>query len=312
MRSLSSLLFPLAALVASACPAVAQFATKVRQFPRNPGHSIQGMCITPGGYLIQAYNFGQCRIFDLNSENDTPIAEFPLASAGKGNHANAVSMSDTHYRRNELPLIYVTGGQPSDGVMECHVENILKTDTGYQAERIQRISLSAEFAWDMKPESKYRSDDGFYKIWGAPTFIVDSQEQCLYIFSAIYRTTKPYAQFKAENRYIVTKLRLPDVSEGDVTLTRHDVIDQIVYDFDVFITQSGCVRESKIYYTFGFGRDQASLESSQLRVYDLRTRAISRGIDLTEEIPEELESCAFYKDKLYVMTQLGNLYRIDL
>jgi hypothetical protein len=308
MRSLLSL-FALLLLVQTAS---AQSSTLVREFPRFPKHSIQGMVITSSGLLIQGYNYGQARIFDLNRESNEAIAEFPLGSAGRGNHANAISQSRTYYQGNDIPLLYVSGGQPNDGVLQCHVENIVKTDTGYRAEEVQRITLTNEFVWDMQPTSSYRDVDGFYRIWGAPSFQVDVEEGCLWVFSAIYRTTKAFAQFKDQNRYVVTKLRLPDVSEGNVTLSRKDVLDQIAYDFDVFVTQSGCVHEGKIYYTFGFGRDRASMESSHIRVYDLKTREIVRRLDFTEEIPEEFESCCFYQGELYAVTQKGRLYKIHL
>lgn len=287
-----------------------ELAVKVRQFPRFASHSIQGMCITKEGYLIQAYDGGQCRIYDLNQESSVPVAEFPLASVGKDNHANAISLSDTPYEGAEFPLIYVTGGQPTNGLMECHVEAIVKNDGQYRAKRVQRIVLSDEFVWDMKPSSSSKTSDGFQKIWGSPTWLFDGKKRCLYVFSAIYRTTLAYSPFKGENRYVVTKLRLPEVTEGDVTLTRKDVQEQSLYDFDAFITQSGCVEGSEIYYTFGFGRDRASQVSSQLRVYDLEARRITGAVDLAAAIPEELESCDFYKGSLFVMTQKGNLFKV--
>ncbi len=311
MKSLLSCVLLLAA-VAAASATTTPSVTLVREFPRFPGHSIQGMTITAGGLLIQGYNLGQCRIFDLNRESNDPIAEFPLGSAGKDNHANAISMSRTHHAGNEIPLLYVTGGQPTNGMMECHVENIVKTGTGYRAERVQRISLAPEFAWDMQTGSSYETADGFQKIWGAPSFLVDADAGCLWVFSARYRTTKAYLKHKENNRYIATKLRLPAVSEGDVVLTRKDVLDQIVYEFDVLATQSGCIEQGKLYYTFGFGRDRASMESSQIRVYDLRSRELVRRIDLAEEIPEEFESCVFYRNEFYAMTQKGRLYKIKL
>lgn len=311
MRSPGHIAVLLLASAFSTLPLAGQVATKVRNFPVNPGHSLQGMVITNDGFLIQAYNHGQCRIFDLNAESSEPIAAFPFGSAGKDNHANAVSLGDV-YRGGAFPLLYVTGGQPSSGVMECHVENILKKGGAYRAERVQRITLSRDFAWDMQPGSSCKDAEGFHKIWGAPTWLVDSREHCLYVFSAVYRTTLAYARFEKDNAYVVTKLRLPAVAEGDVVLTRRDVLDQFLYDFDVFVTQSGCVQDSEIYYTFGFGRTRASRESSQVRAYNLRTRTISRRIDLAEEIPEELEACAFYRGELHVMTQKGNLYKIHL
>lgn len=301
----------LALWLVSAAATTGALVTKVRQFPRMPGSSVQGMAITDDGLLVQAYDGGQCRIFDLKAEGNAPVAAFPFASAGKDNHANAVSLSDTRHEGGWLPLLYVTGGQPANGRMECHVENIRKEGSFYRAERVQRITLSADFAWDMQPGSAYREADGFCRIWGAPTWLVDSQANCLYVFSAIYRTTRAYAQFASVNRYVVTKLRLPALSEGDVTLTRRDVLDQVLYDFDVRVTQSGTVRGGEIYYVFGFGRDQASGESSQLRIYNLRTREISGRIDLATAIPEELEGCAFYRGELHVVTQTGGFYKVN-
>jgi hypothetical protein len=299
-------------LASAASSSFAQSSRLMREFPRFPGHSIQGMAITESGLLIQGYNFGQCRIFDLNRESNEPIAEFPLGSAGKGNHANAVSISRTHHRGNEIPLLYITGGQPADGIMECHVENIVKTDAGYRAEQVQRITLAPEFQWGMDAAVGYQTADGFQRIWGAPSFLVDADAGCLWVFSARYRTTKPYLKHKEENRYIATKLRLPAVGEGDVMLTRQDVLDQIVYEFDALATQSGCVKDGKLYYTFGFGRDRASMESSQLRVFDFKHRYLTLRADFAETIPEEFESCAFYRDEFYAMTQEGRLYRIAL
>jgi hypothetical protein len=302
---------PLLAFTLASLAAAAPVAVKVRQFVKQPGDSVQGMAITADGHLLQGGDGGQCRVYDLNSPADTPIAEFRFASAGRDNHANALSLGD-YYQGGAFPLVYVTGGQPASGVMECHVENIRRTGRGYAAERVQRITLAAEFAWDMKPESPYRTADGFYQIWGAPSWLIDSRAKCLYTFSAVYRTTAPYAKYQAGNRYIVTKLRLPAVSEGDVTLTRQDVLAQTVCDFDVFITQSGCVHEGELYYAFGFGRARGQIGESQMRAYDLETGRITRRFDLTEEIPEELEACSFYQGELYVVTQNASLYKIRL
>lgn len=308
MRLLASMT---AALLLEFAPVAAQVAVKVRQFAKDPGDSIQGMAITADGHLIQGGDGGWCRVYDLNRPDDTPVAEFLFASAGRDNHANSLSLGDC-YRGSAYPLIYLSGGQPANGIMECHVENIVTTDAGYRAERVQRITLAREFAWDMSPASQYKTPDGFYKIWGAPTWLADVREKCLYTFSAIYRTTAPYAKHQVENRYVVTKLRLPGPAEGDVTLTRRDVLDQIVYAFDVFITQSGCVADGKIFYAFGYGRPRGQVGESHIRVYDLKTREIVHRIDLADEIPEELENVAFWNGELYTTTQKGNLYKINL
>jgi hypothetical protein len=285
---------------------------KIRNFPKFAGHSIQGMGITADGHLIQGYNHGFCRIYDLKRDEPVPVAEFAFGSSGKDNHANAVALGAKPAEGSDFPLVYVTGGQPANGLMECHVERIGKKDGIFHAERIQKISLAPGFAWDMKPSSVSKTADGFQKIWGAPSWLVDEEGGCIYIFSAIYRTTAAYAAFGDVNRYVVTKLRLPGVAEGDVTLERKDVLDQTTYDFDAFITQSGCLEGSAIYYTFGFGRGRGSRESSQLRIYDLEARTITGSLDLAEAIPEELEGCDFHQGKLLVMTQKGNLFEVEL
>src|SRR5690606_34315288 len=125
--------------------------TKVRTFPRMKEHSIQGMGITADGYLIQGYDRGLCRIYDLKKEKERPIAEFPFGSAGKDNHANAIALGEGRAEGSDFPLVYVTGGQPANGIMECHVEFIGGSGGGYHARRIQRIVLSPDFSWDMKP-----------------------------------------------------------------------------------------------------------------------------------------------------------------
>jgi hypothetical protein len=311
MKSAPMILATLALFYSPACVAD-EVAVKLRQFPRVPEHSIQGMCITEGGLLIQGYDGGLCRIYDLNKTDDNaPVAEFRFGSAGKNNHANALSLGTILHDGEEIPRIYVTGGQPSNGMMECHVEVIRKDGGTYRAKRVQRISLASEFAWDMAPSSSPRTNDGFVKIWGAPSWLVDEKSGALYIFSAIYRTLPKFSAHRQQNRYIVTKLRLPDVSEGDITLTRKDVIEQKEFPFDAFVTQSGYLAGREIYYTFGFGRASSSLASSQIRAYDLDSGRISRSIDLEKAIPEELESCAFYKGNFHVMTQKGNLYQIQ-
>ncbi len=300
------------AALALSCVAAAQTVTKVMTIPTYPKHSIQGMVITADGYLVQCHDQGYCRIYDFKAKNPEPLADFRLGSSGTGNHANAASLSSTYYKGNkDFPLLYVTGGVAS-GPMVCHVENIVKDGSSYSARQVQAITLADEFRWDMAPASHYKTDDGFYKIWGFPSWLVDNEEKCLYVFSAIYRTTLPYARHKEQNRYVATKMRLPDVSEGDVVLTRADVLDQILYDFDVFITQSGCIKDSKIFYTFGFGKPRESLKSSQMRVFDIKQRKIVQSLDLAEAIPEELEACSFYKGDLYVMTVKGNVYKIGL
>lgn len=290
--------------------------------------SAQGMSIY-GDYVFQLYHTGYCAVYDLGERRSAPLAFFPLASVNEGvpskdyiNHANQCMFSTLHVGDNDLPLLYVTTGNgigaDEDGFFyRCAVENIrlMRDDSGAviggSSELIQTYSYLAG------DEEKY----GWCPpCFGCPAWFVDSEKGFLYIFSAKYRTTKEYAQFAAENRYIITKFCLHPPQEGGlIRLGAEDILQQFSVPFDVFFTQGGMLHDDKIFYTFGFGNETYP---DALHVYDLREKKLLAKMDLSDSVlkGEEIECCSFYGDelicntnvqpvKLYSLGKLTEIYR---
>lgn len=279
--------------------------------------SAQGMAIY-GNEAFVLYHTGVCSVYDLITRSEIPIASFRLASYNEGfptsqyiNHANQSMFSNKYYRKNKIPLLYITtgndGGEDEDGFFyRCAVENVIKENdkTGnitFTSELLQIISYKNIGIENTKWEAP---------CWGAPAFFVDSEKDLLYIFSARYRTTKAFSEFYSKNAYIITKFRLPDVDgEKNVILTASDIIDQFTASFDIPFTQGGTLYRDKIYYTFGFGNDDYPVG---IRIYDLDSKCLKERIDLSHSVfaNEEIECCAFYKSNLLCNTNSGNIYVI--
>ena len=282
--------------------------------------SAQGMAIHEDLAFI-LYHTGYCAVCDLETRSGSPLAVFPLGSANEGvpspayiNHANQCMFSTLHYQGNPLPLLYVTtgnmgGGDENGFYYRCAVENILlKKDgtgrcTGAESRLVQTISYSNE---------NLEKTGWLSPCWGCPAWFVDSEKGRIYLFSAKYRTTRDYLQFREDNRYIITEFIMPQPEEGTfVRLTAADIIDQFTAPFDILFTQGGTLAGGKIYYTFGFGDTQYP---NGLRVYDLAERRLCAEMDLSGSVlgREEIECCAFYKGSLLCNTNAENAGIYDL
>ena len=110
------------------------------------------------------------------------------------------------------------------------------------------------------------------------------------------------------------------LSEGnEIRLDVNDIEDQVVFPFDTWFTQAGCVHDGKIYYCFGLGIQDPS-RPSRIRVYDTDTRTISARYELQDQIPNEMEDIAIVGDWMYVNTNTNpektdrkpSIYRVSL
>lgn len=268
--------------------------------------SVQGFAVHEGlGFVL--YHTGICAVYDLDARDAKPISVFQLGSYNDGtpdvrytNHANDAmfgSMADGE----KFPLLYVTAGNSGDSdekgyLAYCAVERIVEKNGHFSSETVQRI---------------YYKNDGIentpYKTpgWGWPASLVDAVGGWYYLFSARYRTKREFSL--ADNEYIVTKFRLPDPAAGDVTLYPVDIVDQFTLPFNAYITQGGTLKDGKIFYTFGFGREEYP---DALRVVDLKTKKYILCEDLSHTPfgNTEVECCAFYGDRLLINTQDGKIY----
>lgn len=268
--------------------------------------SVQGFAVH-GDTAFVLYHSGLAAAYDLVSRDKAPLGVFRLGSYSRckedkryDNHANDAMFGGT-LPGEEFPLLYVTAGNSGDSdekgfIAYCAVEQIRRVNGVYSAETVQRI---------------YYRNDGIENTsfdtpgWGWPASLVDSAGGWFYFFSARYRTKREMA--RPDNVYIVTKFKLPDPTVGDVTLTAADILDQYVLPFNAFATQGGTIYEGKLYYMFGFGREDTP---DKMNVIDLEKREYALCEDLSGAIfaNEEVECCAFYRGKLLVNTQAEKIY----
>ena len=271
--------------------------TKIIKFSKGTvKNSVQGMSVWQDR-LFQLYHTGDCNVYDLATGSPEPIATFRLGSASTANHANSCNFSTLHYRGNPIPLLYVVDGN-SGNVMKCSIENITEKDGVYTSECIGTIELD---------QSGFERA-GYMPYWGWPSWLVGTDGEHIWLHGARYRTNRSMDAYYAENRYIITKFRLPSTDERHVTLTADDVVEQFTTEYNVNFTQGGTVWGDYLFYTFGTGKAE---NPSARRAWDLKTGRLLPPIDVSE-VTEELEDCAVVGDRLYFITQKSNLYSIPL
>ncbi|MBQ4139959.1 MAG: hypothetical protein IJD70_01350 [Clostridia bacterium] len=268
--------------------------------------SVQGMAIH-GDTAFVLYHSGVAGAYDLVSRDPKPVGIFKLGSYCKDeedkrydNHANDAMFGAT-MPGEDFPLMYVTAGNSGDAdekgwLAYCAVEQIRLRDDVYSAETVQRIYY--------KPTEK---DGEKFEIpgWGWPASLVDVKNGFFYLHSARYRTKRE--MYRPDNEYIVTKFRLPDPAEGDVTFTADDILDQFFLPFNAFATQGGTIYDDKLYYSFGFGREDTP---DALNVIDLKEKkyALCEDLSTAPFFDQEVECVGFYKGRMLINTQKCKIY----
>ncbi|MBQ0081233.1 MAG: hypothetical protein KBS95_06790 [Alistipes sp.] len=264
--------------------------------------SQQGMDIY-NDYIFILQNEGRCLVYDYRTRSSKPIGDFLLRSASKDNHSNCANFGIEKVEGASFPLLYVTVGKYRVPIeWTCHVESITLKDGAFSSELVQKIHLDAS-RWEEK---------GYKAIFGCPAWMIDRERKNIWIFSAKKRTLLKTTGDPSTNMYIATKFRLPKLSEGsEITLTADDILDQVTFPFDAYVTQAGCMRDGKIYYCFGFTRSKHPETPSKLRVYDTDTGKICSSIELEEVIAEEMEDISIYNEKMYINTNSPKLYEFS-
>ncbi len=274
------------------------------------GNAQQGMDIFEN-YIFALEDGGNVKVYDFSTASPDPLASFPLASSRPDNHANNASFGIETAKGASFPLLYVSNGKVgSDIEWTCFVESITRRGRKFSSEIAQTITLDGT-GWEEK---------GYVSIFGAPSWMVDRQRNVLWVFSARKRTVRKVTRNAYENQYVATGFRVPSLSEGkDIRLNVNDIEKQVVFPFDTWFTQAGCVHDGKIYYCFGLG-DQDPSRPSRIRVYDTDTRTMSARYELQEQIPNELEDIAVVGDWMYVNTNTNpaktdrkaSIYKVSL
>ncbi len=239
-------------------------------------------------------NTGIVRIYDL--KNGKFIASFPLESSAPENHANCVNFGVEFPAGNTAyPAIYIS---ECYGYNRCFVESI--TNSGSRL--VQTLQIRTGGTED-------RSFD----------WVVDQGNKCLYAISIV-----GVERFNKKNPtdYLVTKLRLPKLSEGAVvTFTREDILDQFNISFWQ-LSQGGTIRGDYLYLPVGRekpampvgnwnAKPKKDVADRGLLVVNLRTKKIEQELDLNEQLEREPEDAAFHGDDLLVLCgQRGWLWKL--
>ena len=266
------------------------------------GRAQQGLEIW-NNYIFSCEDGGHVNIYDFKTANPKPIAGFELASSHPDNHVNNVCFGVETKRGASFPLLYITNGKVgSDMEWLCYVESITRHGKRFTTEIAQTIEL------DM---SKW-AERGYATIFGAPSWLVDRERGFIWIFSARKRTVKKVTKHAWENQYVATKFRIPKLSEGtSVRLTADDILDQVVFPFDVWFTQAGCMHDGKIYFCFGMGKADDSRPST-IRVYDTDRRTISARYNVQEQVIYEPEDIVVMDGAMYVNSNTNVKKTTDL
>lgn len=110
----------------------------------------------------------------------------------------------------------------------------------------------------------------------------------------------------AGNKLYFGKARKPDIQESNVLLTEKDILDYwtvdgYVYNQDVW--QGGMVYGGYLYMLFGGNGTPA-----HLAIYNVKTHARVKDIDLSSVIREEPEDCELVPEGILVFTNNGDNY----
>ena len=257
------------------------------------GRAQQGMEMS-GRFIFSLEDGGHVNVYDSRLMYREPIAGFELASSGPDNHANNAEFGIEKARGASFPLMYISNGKyGSDIEWTCFVESITRVANMFRSELVQTITLDISgFA-----------EKGYEPIFGCPSWLIDRERKALWVFSAHQRTT-PKVTLKAEdNFYIAYRFRIPTLDEGyKVTLTVDDLQQQVIFPFETWFTQAGCMYDGKIYYCFGVGKIDPENRPSRIRVYDTDSGTICAKYDLNEDIPYEMEDLVIKDGWIFVNT----------
>ena len=245
-------------------------------------------------FIFSLEDGGHVNVYDFKKADGVPIAGFELASSGKDNHANNAEFGIEKKRGASFPLLYISNGKVgSDIEWTCFVESIKRCGKTFSSELVQTIKLDISgFA-----------AKGYEPIFGAPSWLIDRERKALWVFSAHQRTTRAVTLRAEDNFYIAYQFRIPALSEGpEVTLTVEDLVKQVIFPYDVWFTQAGCMYDGKIFYCYGVGKIDPVGRPSRIRVYDTDTGSIMARYSLDEEIPYEMEDLVIRDGWIYVNT----------
>lgn len=250
---------------------------------REQKYNIQGASIA-GGKLFQLHD-GNKPIVVYDMKDGSFAGEIEVEPS-KTWHNNTACFSDYYYEKGDaFPLLYAS----QENIKE-HKAVVYRITSGkkgaYKAEIVQTIIFPEPIEMGLYyPNIALDLDAGFIYITG---------------FSCA-NWNKP----DNGNAVQIIRFRLPSPKEGPVVkFWTKDILARYCTDFKV-ATQGAAVRGSKLYQVFG-GPGNSCLVCTDLTTGEQVFRSELNGI------PGEPEGLGFYKDRIIVSCNDGEVYRSDL
>lgn len=267
--------------------------------------AVQGGCAY-GDKYIQLFNTGYFGVysikdFDKGTNSKSPLAYGQLGSFDANNHANSLTFGEKYSDTDEFPLLYLTGYRDSIDSAEqlgscCYVDRLINNGSGYTSEHIQTIYIDY---------STY-SGTKFVETFHYHNYLVDIENGYLYTFAPKWRSNGSQSEHDSENRYYLTRFKIPETTNPTVVLTANDILAQFELPYDATFTQGATIHNGFLYHVFGQGN--STVHPNCIRVYNLMTGKESAKIDCSKfnwQVREP-ESLTVYDNKLLVMVQ--NMY----
>ncbi|OAM88135.1 hypothetical protein OH491_06100 [Termitidicoccus mucosus] len=235
-------------------------------------------------------NTGIVRMYNLKTKEF--INDYLLDTAAPENHANCANFGVEFPEGNSAyPALYVS---ECYGQRRCFVQSV----SAAGAKLIQTLKVRRD-GKSMEPLTADYSFDWY----------VDKDGKFLY-FAAITHDAKNRAD---ESDYLITKVRLPALSEGDVTFTEKDFLDRFTISFR-HLSQGGVIRGDRLYMPVGCPKPAGAKKDPADRaliVVDLGKRKIEKIMDFSKDLTLEPEDADFHGDKLLMVCgQDGGLWHV--
>ena len=231
-------------------------------------------CAIVGNTLFRLYDRGICRTYRIDDAfNFELITEFALASYSESNHCNSAQFGQV-LSDNGFPYLYVSAGTEN----KCYVEKVSKEGS----------ILMQTISYNISPYN----DEGVH--FNAQC----GDDGCFYLFAPSSAT-----------ELIIIKLRLPSISEGNVTLTNDDIIDYFTFPHlynEDGQTQGGKIYGGKLYWLMGANRYYSTWKR-QLLVFDIAQKSLVSRVDLSDTIQHEVEDLDFFNGcAIIAVNQMAN------
>lgn len=220
------------------------------------------------GVVYVGYDSGLCRSYDFRTGRQ--ISGFPLGCRLPSNHCGNLNFADG--------LLYVSGDLKEKA---CYVQEV--TPSSARTVQTIRFRLSGPY--------------------GGSQVVTDTARSRI-----VYMQRRFPEINRADNEFIVSEFRLPDVGEGDVTFTDSDTLRTYRLEKYFPIYQGACISGGKLYQSFGGPVDWPSSEGTGFAVFDLSDGRLLKTVHVP--FPEEPQSVMVHDGRILMNFGGAGMYGI--